>query len=134
MTYKSPTSERGECHDEMHRSDLQYVRYDPGGQFLKHFDRNNDEMFATGMVYISDVDDGGETWFPKLGLRAKPREGDLLLWYHCDSGSGKVNPFSVHEGSPVKAGRKFIMNRFMHGDDRCCATEPQFPARINHIL
>ena len=32
------------------------------------------------MIYLNDVNDGGETFFPTQNLKFKPRCGDVLLW------------------------------------------------------
>ena len=36
--------------------------------------------FTTAMVYLSDLDSGGFTIFPKLGLFFEPKAGNLLFW------------------------------------------------------
>ena len=35
---------------------------------------------TTAMLYLSTVDSGGFTIFPKLGLFFKPQAGSLLFW------------------------------------------------------
>ena len=35
---------------------------------------------TTAMVYLSDLDSGGFTIFPKLGLFFEPKAGNLLFW------------------------------------------------------
>ncbi|KAJ7369302.1 hypothetical protein OS493_039905 [Desmophyllum pertusum] len=32
------------------------------------------------LVYLRDVDEGGETKFPQLGISVKPRKGLALIW------------------------------------------------------
>ncbi len=34
------------------------------------------------MIYLTDVDAGGRTIFPQLGLSASPVEGDALFWFN----------------------------------------------------
>ena len=34
----------------------------------------------TFFLYLSDVEEGGETHFPLLGISVKPKKGKALLW------------------------------------------------------
>lgn len=34
----------------------------------------------TAFAYLNDVEEGGETNFPTLGFKVKPRRGSLLIW------------------------------------------------------
>lgn len=36
--------------------------------------------FLTRFLYLSDVDEGGETSFPHLNIAVKPKKGRALLW------------------------------------------------------
>ena len=52
---------------------------------------------------------GGETHFPHLSLKVKPRLGDALVWANVD-GEGNPNPRSLHEGRPPSSGEKLAVN------------------------
>lgn len=60
-------------------------RYEPGrGEvFARHVD-GYDEITALRYVvlfwYLNDVEDGGETWFPDLRMRVRPRRGRCLMF------------------------------------------------------
>jgi len=70
---------------------VQGQRYAPGQQFRAHCDWFRDDqgywpqMEAQGgqrtwtaMIYLNDVEQGGETWFPRAGVRFTPTRGLLL--------------------------------------------------------
>jgi prolyl 4-hydroxylase len=77
------------------------MKYGPGGKISLHLDAGSsnhqdhlltimDDMvgggrFTTAMLYLSPVEAGGRTIFPKLGLSVPPEPGSLLFW-HLRSG------------------------------------------------
>ena len=60
------------------------------------------------MVYLNEVEAGGETVFPRLGVTLKPRTGTLLLWNNL-SVDGEVNPWTIHHAMPVLEGSKYVI-------------------------
>ena len=74
----------------------------------------NDEIrdrFATALVYLQDVKQGGETKFPKLGISIKPKKGRLLVWNNMRS-DGFCDPTSIHNAAKVEIGHKVILQRW----------------------
>ena len=59
-------------------------KYIDGGHFKKyHFEsssRFTRHRVLVWMLYLNDVEEGGETYFPYLDLRFKPKKGQILLW------------------------------------------------------
>ncbi|MDB5704680.1 MAG: hypothetical protein JWN66_1796 [Sphingomonas bacterium] len=103
---------------------LQGQRYAPGQQFRAHHDFFNEAqhywpaMNATGgqrtwtaMVYLNHVEEGGATWFPQAGFRVAPKRGLLLAWNNMNP-DGSPNPFTLHEGTPVVRGTKYIVTKW----------------------
>ncbi len=45
--------------------------------------------FVTFMIYLSDVEAGGRTVFPTIGVSVPPEAGSALFWFNLDSGSDK---------------------------------------------
>lgn len=102
----------------------QVVQYKEGQQYKAHYDQcYEDKPFCkkqledfkgprkwTLLMYISDECEGGETFFPNLGLKVKPKKGDALLFHSLTKDNKKVHPLSFHQGSPVKSGEKRIAN------------------------
>ena len=103
---------------------MQGQRYAPGQQFRAHHDyfhENTDywprmqaeggQRTWTAMVYLSDVEEGGSTWFPQAGIRVPPRKRLLLIWNNMKL-DGSPNPFTLHEGMPVVKGTKYIVTKW----------------------
>ncbi|PMZ61406.1 oxygenase, partial [Pseudomonas sp. FW306-2-11AA] len=79
--------------DPVHGETMQGQRYAVGQHFRAHFDYFNEaqpywpKMVETGgqrtwtaMIYLNDVEEGGATWFPTIGIRVAPKKGLLLTW------------------------------------------------------
>lgn len=68
------------------------------GQWLPvHIDYNH----ATLLTYLSDVEEGGETFFPTLGIKVKARKGSAVVWPN--------QPPLEHAGERVVRGEKWII-------------------------
>ena len=74
-----------------HADGVNVLRYEPGGFYKLHHDyiprqsepqswQNCGPRQLTFMLYLSDVEGGGATRFPNLGLTVAPRVGRALLW------------------------------------------------------
>jgi prolyl 4-hydroxylase len=119
-----------------HGEALQVLRYENGQEYKAHFDyffhkggkRNN--RIATVLLYLSDVEEGGETVFPNTdvptdrdrsqysecgngGKSVKARKGDALLFWSMKPG-GELDPGSSHAGCPVIKGVKWTATKWMH--------------------
>ena len=89
---------------------------------LKKYRANNEDIFKnhcdviqTGptskrflvfIMYLSDVEEGGETSIPRYNIKCKPKAGRLLMfppyWTH------------PHQGEKVIKGTKYIMMTYLH--------------------
>ncbi len=110
--------------DPRHGETLQGQRYAPGQQFRAHHDYfhdtesywqrmrdNGGQRTWTAMIYLNDVEEGGATWFPQAGFRAAPRRGLLLTWNNMKP-DGSPNDRTIHEGTAVVAGTKYIVTKW----------------------
>ena len=80
----------------------------PGSEdYEKHCSRSGQRTW-TAMAYMNDMQDGGETTFPRLGVSQKPEEGTLLMWNNQTS-EGVVNPWTIHHAMPVGKGLKYVI-------------------------
>lgn len=71
----------------------------------------------TFMIYLNEVQSGGETKFTKVKtldgkqLSFKPAIGRAVMWNNLYV-NGEVNPNALHQGCPVTEGEKVIITRW----------------------
>jgi prolyl 4-hydroxylase len=109
--------------DSRHGETLQGQRYAPGQQFKSHHDyfftnqaywegeRKSGQRSWTAMIYLNEPEGGGETNFPSVGMLVKPRTAMLVMWNNMDT-IGAPNALTLHEGTPVTAGTKYIVTKW----------------------
>lgn len=110
--------------DVAHGETIQGQRYRVGQQFKPHFDffhhgeaywedmmRSGGQRTWTAMVFLNDVEGGGETNFTSAAAKVTPRRGNLLCWNNMD-GIGQPNTHAMHQGCPVTAGTKYIITKW----------------------
>eukprot|EP00884_Botryococcus_braunii_P003573 jgi/Botrbrau1/13216/Bobra.9_1s0007.1 len=113
---------------EDHGEGLQILHYQNGQEYLPHLDDYYDKFstgpeqggqrMATVLMYLSEVEEGGETVFPdaetkvsgkgwsecaKKGLAVKTRKGDALLFYSMLP-DGELDLRSLHGSCPTTKG------------------------------
>ena len=64
------------------------------------------------IVYLSDVEEGGETLFPNIGLKIRPQKGSALLFWNRTP-DGVLDPLVLHSSVPVVRGRKWSITRWI---------------------
>nr|GEU73084.1 probable prolyl 4-hydroxylase 9 [Tanacetum cinerariifolium] len=115
------------------------TRYDLGQKYNSHYDAFNpteygpqkSQRIASFLLYLSDVEEGGETMFPFengenadstydfqkcVGLKVKPRKGDGLLFYSLYP-NGTIDPTSLHGSCPVIKGQKWVATKWLRNQD-----------------
>ncbi|MCJ8158635.1 2OG-Fe(II) oxygenase [Sphingomonas sp. LaA6.9] len=110
--------------DPRHGETLQGQRYRVGQEFKPHHDFFHvdqpywAEMEASGgqrswtaMIYLNMPEAGGATDFPMAGISVNPRPGLLLAWNNMGP-DGAPNLRTLHAGSPVAAGTKYIVTKW----------------------
>ncbi|RYD50299.1 MAG: oxygenase, partial [Sphingomonadales bacterium] len=65
----------------------------------------------TAMIYLNDVEEGGATWFPRAGIRFKPKRGLMVIWNNMEP-DGSPNYDTLHEGMRVIEGKKYIITKW----------------------
>lgn len=118
---------------------MQILHYEHGEKYEPHFDyfhdKANQELgghrIATVLMYLSNVEKGGETIFPnsqgktsqpkddnlsecaKNGYAVKPYKGDALLFFslHLDA---TTDTNSLHGSCPVIEGEKWSATKWIH--------------------
>lgn len=104
---------------------IQILHYKVGGEYKPHFDyfppddpgsrlhlTKAGQRVSTLVIYLNDVEAGGETVFPKLTLSVVPRKGCAIYFEYCNS-LGQLDPLTLHGGCPVAAGEKWIATKWM---------------------
>lgn len=108
-----------------HGEGIQILHYANGGEYRPHFDyfpvdqkgsaphlSKGGQRVSTLVMYLNDVTAGGETIFPEVGLTVTPRQGSAVYFSYCNS-HGQVDPATLHGGTPVTAGEKWIATKWM---------------------
>ncbi len=107
--------------EEAYTESSQVQHYKERNEFKLHYDwfdhihdKNywkNGQRTWTAMIYLNDVEKGGHTKFPKAGADLKPVMGQVVIWSNLDS-SGRPDYNTLHQGSPVKDGEKWIVTKW----------------------
>jgi len=110
---------------EVNGEGLQILFYQVGGEYRPHFDYfdpanpgyaaqlgHGGQRLLTIILYLNDVEGGGGTIFPELGLEFLPAKGAALMFASLDR-EGALQPKSLHGGNPVTAGQKWIATRWI---------------------
>jgi len=108
---------------------LQILHYRPGGEYKPHFDyfdpaqpgneavlQHGGQRVATLVMYLNDVEAGGSTVFPEVGLDVLPRRGHAVYFAYTTE-DGQLDKRSLHGGSPVGAGEKWIATKWFRQRD-----------------
>ncbi|XP_018607213.2 prolyl 4-hydroxylase subunit alpha-1-like [Scleropages formosus] len=94
---------------------LQVTNYSIGGHFKPHFDTqnwNNHQRIATFLTYMTDVEFGGATVFPNIGVALQPQKGSAVFWYNLLR-NGQLDERTLHAACPVVAGSKWVANKWI---------------------
>jgi len=104
---------------------LQILHYGRGGEYRPHFDffepddpgsaahlKAGGQRVSTTIMYLNDVEAGGETIFPDVDLAVSARKGSAVYFSYCDTG-GRLERLTLHGGAPVLRGEKWIATRWV---------------------
>ena len=75
-----------------------------------HYYKYGGDRVGTGIFYFNDDFEGGETWFPKLGVEIKPKTGSFL--YFEQGYDEETNWSTIHESKLITKGTKWIASCF----------------------
>ncbi len=102
---------------------LQVLHYRPGAEYKPHYDyfdpkepgtatilRRGGQRLATLVIYLNEPEQGGGTVFPDAHLEVAPRRGNAVFFSYdrADPSTG-----TLHGGSPVRAGSKWIATKWL---------------------
>ncbi|XAR52903.1 Procollagen-proline dioxygenase [Bertholletia excelsa] len=123
-----------------HGEAFNILRYEIGQRYVSHYDAFNpaeygpqkSQRMASFLLYLSDVEEGGETMFPFengenmgvgydyqkcIGLKVKPRRGDGLLFYSLFP-NGTIDKKSLHGSCPVIKGEKWVATKWLRDQEQ----------------
>jgi prolyl 4-hydroxylase len=99
---------------------LQMLHYEAGAESTPHVDylvpgneanvesiARSGQRVGTMLMYLNDVERGGETLFPQVGCSVVPQRGHAF-YFEYGNGTGRSDPASLHASAPVLAGEKWV--------------------------
>ncbi|TRZ40500.1 2OG-Fe(II) oxygenase [Niallia circulans] len=102
-----------------HAEGIQILKYTPGQEYKAHFDFFNsaskaakNNRISTLVIYLNDVEEGGETYFPKLNLSISPKKGSAVYFEYFYNNQD-LNELTLHGGAPVIKGEKWVATQWM---------------------
>ena len=103
---------------------MQTQKYNPGQYYKEHTDYFHPltreystytewmgQRTWTFMIYLNDVEEGGETYFKHLKLKVKPKQGMAIFWNNLYR-NGIPNPKTAHEACPPVSGDKYVITKW----------------------
>jgi prolyl 4-hydroxylase len=108
-----------------HGEPIQVLHYRPGTLYRPHFDffdpsdpgnhrvlQQGGQRIATLIMYLNNVEAGGSTVFPDIGLDVLPQRGQAVYFAYCDA-EGRLDKRTLHGGSAVTSGEKWIATKWI---------------------
>ncbi|RYG69404.1 2OG-Fe(II) oxygenase [archaeon] len=102
----------------------QVLRYEANQHYTVHHDYGVEDIhlacgprILTFFLYLSDVEEGGETFFPQIngGVKVTPKRGRAVLWPSVlDEDVLMQDTRTTHAALPVKRGLKLAANAWLH--------------------
>ncbi|MBW7452568.1 2OG-Fe(II) oxygenase [Paenibacillus sepulcri] len=102
-----------------HGDGLQVLLYTPGEEYRPHYDffaetsrASANNRISTLVMYLNDVEEGGETAFPLLNISVIPNKG-MAVYFEYFYSSHELNDLTLHAGTPVIKGEKWVATMWM---------------------
>ena len=96
---------------------LHVLNYQPGQEYKPHLDYFSspdviNNRISTLILYLNDVEEGGETFFPHLHFSVLPKKGRAVYfeYFYKDD---LLNQLTLHAGKPVIQGEKWVATQWM---------------------
>ena len=111
---------------------FQMIHYDIGEEYKQHYDgwlfdgcersrrnmRHGGQRMKTALCYLNNVDEGGSTFFPRLGLHVYPERGKMVVFQNVIDNCHDRHPLSEHCAMPVIKGHKWGFNLWFRESSR----------------
>jgi prolyl 4-hydroxylase len=108
-----------------HGEGMQVLRYETGNEYRAHYDwfdpdlpgprkhlEHGGQRVGTFVIYLSDVEQGGGTAFPSIGLEVQPKKGGAVFFANTDA-FRVPDRQTLHAGMPVVKGTKMVANKWL---------------------
>ncbi|HDX9588053.1 TPA: 2OG-Fe(II) oxygenase [Bacillus pseudomycoides] len=102
-----------------HGEGLHILKYTVGQEYKAHYDfftessaAANNNRISTLVMYLNDVEEGGETFFSKLNLSVSPKKG-MAVYFEYFYQDEALNKLTLHGGAPVIKGEKWVATQWM---------------------
>ncbi|MDF2036170.1 2OG-Fe(II) oxygenase [Cytobacillus oceanisediminis] len=102
-----------------HGEGLQILNYKIGQEYKAHFDffsstsrAASNPRISTLVMYLNEVEQGGETYFPKLNFSVSPQKG-MAVYFEYFYNDQNLNDLTLHGGAPVIIGDKWAATQWM---------------------
>jgi prolyl 4-hydroxylase len=106
---------------------LQVIRYETNQEYKPHYDccvpmdstlciedtKKNGYRHSTFLVYLNDVEKGGETDFPLIDYKFRPKKGTGIFFYNLIPNESSYHKLSKHAGLPPIIGEKWVCNKWI---------------------
>lgn len=115
--------QHGEC--------MQVLNYQIGQYYKPHYDffapghsghqeilSTRGQRVATFLLYLTTVEQGGETHFPEMGIKFQPIKGNVVLFYNILP-DGEVDLRTLHASLPVESGEKWVATKWVCANPAC---------------
>ena len=109
----------------MNGEGLQILHYGPGAEYRTHFDyfdntkvggsarmKKGGQRVVTLILYLNDVEEGGETILPEIKLAVSPKRGSAFYFSYFNS-LGQVDKKTLHGSLPVIKGDKWVATKWI---------------------
>jgi prolyl 4-hydroxylase len=104
---------------------LQLLNYQVGQLYKPHYDffkpttpkvqeylTKYGQRITTVCMYLNTVEEGGCTFFPKIGLEIWPIKGTALIWHSVNPTTGILEEDTMHEAESVTKGEKWMATKW----------------------
>lgn len=108
-----------------HGEALHILHYQVGAEYKPHHDyfdpantgfaatlKRGGQRVATLIIYLNDVEESGDTVFPKIGLSIVPKKGSAVYFEYMNDG-GQLDEATLHGGAPVVTGEKWVATKWV---------------------
>lgn len=123
---------------------IQGQHYEIGQEFKPHTDYFEETDMAsfggelgqrtfTFMIYLNDVEEGGETVFPNLSESFKPEIGSAVIWNSLDP-KGVPNYNTLHHAMPVVKGSKTIITKWFRSNPNTSPAPKMYCKEANEYI